>query len=198
MRHFFFIFFVIFFNVTWSQSNAALEIVYPITGITTYSQDLSQEIVIQSSSPLTSITVNGSPATLRFDNGYSVSLFFTESGIKNLAVVAIDENGISSELNSTFDFQYDAQAPIISAGQPSAVSNSQSVILSASVTDSSPVRLSVYRNSTIVYSEDSGSLNQSFQLQEGNNIFKIVALDRAGNQSRSTGDLWDCRQELEL
>ena len=167
------------------SAQAALEVVYPITTVTTYSSDLSQEIVVEADPSTVSLSINGSQATLRSDNRYSVRLVFLDSGLKSLAISATDGNGNISTLNSSFDFQYDAQAPTIVATQPTPVTTSQSVLLSASVTDTSPVRLNVYRNSALVFSQDTSAINQSFQLQEGNNVFKLVATDRAGNSSES-------------
>jgi hypothetical protein len=107
-----------------------------------------------------------------------------EKGDNQLTIYAINEAGTESLQNRTYQVIYDDEPPIITIIEP----EPDSVIelkrnRSTQVTGETEPLSRVYLNDRLVLVDEEGQFSTSYYLDEGENILKFLAIDKAGNQS---------------
>jgi hypothetical protein len=107
-----------------------------------------------------------------------------EKGENQLTVYAINEAGTESLQSKSYQIVYDDEAPIISIIEPEA----NSVIelkrnRNTEVIGETKPHSRVYLNDRLILVGEDGQFSSNYYLDEGENILKFLAVDKAGNQS---------------
>ena len=130
---------------------------------------------------VTTVNVNGTPVTLDANHAFSIVMTATE-GSNFFTVTATDQAGNST--SEARQVTLDTAAPVVTLDAPAnqLITNGMTVVVSGTVTDATPVTLTV--NGLAVTPAGNGSFSTTVALAtEGSNGITVVATDAATNHS---------------
>jgi hypothetical protein len=107
-----------------------------------------------------------------------------EKGENQLTVYSINEAGTESLQSKTYQIVYDDEAPIISIiePEPDSVIELKRNRNTQIVGETEPLS-SVYLNDRLILVDEDGQFSSNYYLDEGENVLKFLAIDKAGNES---------------
>lgn len=137
-----------------------------------------------SNEPLIAATANGKVLSIADDRlNFTGQLSYTESGVQQIEIVAIDQWNNPSTVSRTVDVVIDREAPVLTIGHIPEKTRGSSIPLSVKITDSTETNTRVIINSVEIYRTSEKEFNYSFELGgDGANTIQIVSVDEAGNE----------------
>lgn len=138
--------------------------------------------------PVAEVTllVNGSKSdtAVADSEGQFEFMVSLSEGENDISVYASDEAGNESDESRRYQVVYDGSAPSI---QLEGLIDGQDVVgkdkQQLSISGKTEPRAEVYINDRLTLANSEGGFSSSFQLQEGENVITLRAIDQAGNQS---------------
>jgi RHS repeat-associated protein len=167
-------------NVVRDTQAPVITLSSPAEGLVT--KETSVEVVgtVTDASP-TTVTVNGVNVPVG-ENGSFTATVLVNEGANAITVVAAD--GATNESTASRNVVRDSQAPVVTIAAPAEgfVTNTNSISVSGTVADASPVTLSV--NGVTIAVDASGNFAGAVPLgAEGPNTITFTATDAAGNSA---------------
>lgn len=118
------------------------------------------------------------------DEGEFSQEVLLEEGLNQLSIYTVNKLGTESLQTRNYDVVFDNEPPIITVIEP----ESDSVIelkrnRSTRVSGETEPLSKVYLNDRLILVDEEGQFSSTHYLDEGENVLRFVAVDRAGNQS---------------
>ncbi len=179
-RHLFLMLIALFFS-TQALAQTVITPISPAPNQIYYTNSMVLDFSFSSSSALSNITINGSPAYLMSNGQYSTFNLNTTSGPYFVDINGIDSNNQAVSLQYSFQLIIDMMSPTIQT--PTFPLPSSSYNFSFDVIETNPVKINVFQNSILIYQSSSNHNDVITNLGGGSNTFLITATDAAGNIS---------------
>lgn len=107
-----------------------------------------------------------------------------EKGDNKLTLYAVNELGTESLQSKTYQLVYDDEPPVITLIEPKPDSTIElKRNRNTSVVGETEPSSRVYLNDLLILADENGQFTSTYYLEEGDNLLRFVAVDRAGNQS---------------